>query len=405
MPEKWRTSSRTTFASAKVERARYTLTAKFGALGSGAGRASSETVKMVNARPAARARVVESGERPDADVLATLPDARDASTAASRDGFAAAPLGKPRPSRADERQFLANLARPAPELSVVVKGASKPPPPPGAARPPLPAGAARNAIAMPPPAPGPTTPPLGGEDAGLDARPGDGEDDWSDDDETERKALRAAEARATAAARAAARTRARSAEGNERGARGNGNGCATSADEEAATRARARRGYGKVKSKVNTALRARTKHAWDDDELPAAFRALPTPPTPPYLRARPATVDGRVRVPANAEGDERAATATSASSRWERFFSVGDPEFGSWETEERDAEPASRAVGWRGGPKPTPVPEFEPRRKKIAGKTSEGADDVEDDDDAETGENGGRENVDGDGGNARDVSA
>ena len=124
-----------TFASAKVERARYTLTAKLGALGSGAGRASSETVKMVKAGPAARTRVVESGERPDADTLATLPDARDASTAASRDGFAAAPLGKPRPSRADERQFLANLARPAPELSVVVTGASKPPRPPGAARP------------------------------------------------------------------------------------------------------------------------------------------------------------------------------------------------------------------------------------------------------------------------------
>ena len=381
MPEKWRTSSRMTFASAKVERARYTLTAKLGALGSGAGRASSETVKMVNAGPAARTRVVESGERPDADTLATLPDARDASTAASRDGFAAAPLGKPRPSRADERQFLANLARPAPELSVVVTGASKPPPPPGAARPCLPAGAARNAIAMPPLASGPTTPPLGGEDAGLDARPGDDEDDWSDGDETERKALRAAEARATAAARAAARTRARSAEGN-------GNGSATSADDETTSRARARRGYGygKVRSKVNAASRVRTKHAWDDDELPAAFRALPTPPTPPYLRARPATVDERARGDDDAVGDERAAT--SASSRWERYFAAADPEFGSWETEDRDAEPASRAAARRSGPKPTPVPEFEPRRKKIAGKTSEGDDDVEDDD-AETRERGG----------------
>ena len=141
-------------------------------------------------------------------------------------------------------------------------------------------------------------------------RPGDDEDDWSDGDETAQLGERAAEARATAAARAAARTRARSAEGN-------GNGSATSADDETTSRARARRGYGygKVRSKVNAASRVRTKHAWDDDELPAAFRALPTPPTPPYLRARPATVDERARGDDDAVGDERAAT--SASSRWE----------------------------------------------------------------------------------------
>ena len=137
---------------------------------------------------------------------------------------------------------------------------------------------------------------------------------------------------------------------------------------------------------MNAASRVRTKHAWDDDELPAAFRALPTPPTPPYLRARPATVDERARGDDDAVGDERAAT--SASSRWERYFAAADPEFGSWETEDRDAEPASRAAARRSGPKPTPVPEFEPRRKKIAGKTSEGDDDVEDDD-AETRERGG----------------
>ena len=382
MPEKWRTSSRMTFASAKVERARYTLTAKLGALGSGAGRASSETVKMVNAGPAARTRVVESGERPDADTLATLPDARDASTAASRDGFAAAPLGKPRPSRADERQFLANLARPAPELSVVVTGASKPPPPPGR-RAPFPPGRRRSKRDRDAPTRvgthhasargrrrGPRRAPRRRRGR-LVRRRRDGA-----------VALRAAEARATAAARAAARTRARSAEGN-------GNGSATSADDETTSRARARRGYGygKVRSKVNAASRVRTKHAWDDDELPAAFRALPTPPTPPYLRARPTTVDERARGDDDAVGDERAAT--SASSRWERYFAVADPEFGSWETEDRDAEPASRAVARRSGPKPTPVPEFEPRRKKkIAGKTSEGDDDVEDDD-AETRERGG----------------
>ena len=53
------------------------------------------------------------------------------------------------------------------------------------------------------------------------------------------------------------------------------------------------------------------------------------------------------------------------AKRWSKFVDdVADPEFGAWET---DAPDADHAHVWRGpGPKPTPVPAFEPRRKKRA---------------------------------------
>jgi hypothetical protein len=53
------------------------------------------------------------------------------------------------------------------------------------------------------------------------------------------------------------------------------------------------------------------------------------------------------------------------AKRWSKFVDdVADPEFGAWETDTPDAD---ETHVWRGpGPKPTPVPAFEPRRKKHA---------------------------------------
>ena len=53
------------------------------------------------------------------------------------------------------------------------------------------------------------------------------------------------------------------------------------------------------------------------------------------------------------------------AKRWSKLVDdVADPEFGAWETDTPDADIVDT---WREpGPKPTPVPAFEPRRKKGA---------------------------------------
>ena len=116
------------------------------------------------------------------------------------------------------------------------------------------------------------------------------------------------------------------------------------------------------------------KQRWGE-EVPAAFRHLSAATGPTALRDARGLGPGR-RERRNGHGqkttrdradDERDATRACARSSPALVLfvdDVADPEFGAWET---DASDLDLVDTWRrAGPKPTPVPAFEPRRKKGA---------------------------------------
>ena len=270
----------------------------------------------------------------------------------ARGGFVAAALGKPKLSRLDDRRnALARLTAPA--LAVEVRGTR------GTSERPSTSEKAR----------------LESEED-VDMRPGDEEDGaWPEESAAARKARWAADAREAAAVRAMLRAKER---GPGAGARGD--------DDDATDRespiGKSRRSRIRKLESVAALWRARgAKQRWGE-EIPAAFRHFQPPPDPPHYgtngdvelfdgareapETRVARMNTRDEKKKAADDEERDARVLSKlAKRWSKFVDdVADPEFGAWET---DAPDADHAHVWRGpGPKPTPVPAFEPRRKKRA---------------------------------------
>jgi hypothetical protein len=272
----------------------------------------------------------------------------------ARGGFVAAALGKPKLSRLDDRRdALARLTAPA--LAVEVRGTR------GTSERPSTSEKAR----------------LESEED-VDMRPGDEEDGaWPEESAAARKARWAADAREAAAVRATLRAK---ESGPGAGAGGDETSDATERESPSGISRRSR--IRKLES-VAALWRARgAKQRWGE-EIPAAFRHFQPPPDPPHYgtngdgdgdgdgKSREAQKLGRVARKntrdEKAADDERALMRVrlKLAKRWSKFVDdVADPEFGAWETDTPDAD---ETHVWRGpGPKPTPVPAFEPRRKKRA---------------------------------------
>ena len=267
----------------------------------------------------------------------------------ARGGFVAAALGKPKLSRLDDRRdALARLTTPA--LAVEVRGTR------GTSERPSTSEKAR----------------LESEED-VDMRPGDEEDGaWPEESAAARKARWAADAREAAAVRATLRAK-------ERGPGAGAGGDDDDATDRESPSGKSRRSRIRKLESVAALWRARgAKQRWGE-EIPAAFRHFQPPPDPPHYgtngdvellaREAPETRVARMNTrdeKKKAADDERDARVLSKlAKRWSKFVDdVADPEFGAWET---DAPDADHAHVWRGpGPKPTPVPAFEPRRKKRA---------------------------------------
>ena len=269
----------------------------------------------------------------------------------ARGGFVAAALGKPKLSRLDDRRdALARLTAPA--LAVEVRGTR------GTSERPSTSEKAR----------------LESEED-VDMRPGDEEDGaWPEESAAARKARWAADAREAAAVRATLRAK-------ERGPGAGAGGDDDDATDRESPSGKSRRSRIRKLESVAALWRARSaKQRWGE-EIPAAFRHFQPPPDPPHYgtngdvdlfdgaREAPETRVARMNTrdeKKKAADDERDARVLSKlAKRWSKFVDdVADPEFGAWETDIPDAD---HAHVWRGpGPKPTPVPAFEPRRKKRA---------------------------------------
>lgn len=269
----------------------------------------------------------------------------------ARGGFVAAALGKPKLSRLDDRRdALARLTTPA--LAVEVRGTR------GTSERPSTSEKAR----------------LESEED-VDMRPGDEEDGaWPEESAAARKARWAADAREAAAVRATLRAK-------ERGPGAGAGGDDDDATDRESPSGKSRRSRIRKLESVAALWRARgAKQRWGE-EIPAAFRHFQPPPDPPHYgtngdvdlfdgaREAPETRVARMNTrdeKKKAADDERDARVLSKlAKRWSKFVDdVADPEFGAWETDIPDAD---HAHVWRGpGPKPTPVPAFEPRRKKRA---------------------------------------
>ena len=260
-------------------------------------------------------------------------------------GFVAAALGKPKLTRLDDRcDALARLTAPA--LEVEVRGTR------GTSERPSTSEKARLET-----------------EEDVDMRPGDEEDGvWPEESAAARKARWAADAREAAAVRATLRAK---------GALGTGaGGDDDDATERESPSGKSRRARVRKLESVAALWRMRgAKQRWGE-EVPAAFRHLPPPPDPPHYGtngdgngdgdgARGADGHGQKKT-RDAAGDGRdARVRAKLAKRWSKFVDdVADPEFGAWETDTPDADIVDT---WREpGPKPTPVPAFEPRRKKGA---------------------------------------
>ena len=263
----------------------------------------------------------------------------------ARGGFVAAALGKPKLSRLDDRRD-ALARRTAPALAVEVRGTR------GTSERPSTSDKARLET-----------------EEDVDMRPGDEEDGaWPEESAAARKARWAADAREAAAVRATLRAK----EPSGAGAVGDDD---AAADRESPS-GRSRRSRIRKLESVAALWRMRgAKQRWGE-EVPAAFRHLPPPPDPPHYgthgdgdRDDARGADGRgqktTRDWADDERERDARVLSKLAKRWSKFVDdVADPEFGAWETDTPDAD---ETHVWRGpGPKPTPVPAFEPRRKKRA---------------------------------------
>ena len=261
----------------------------------------------------------------------------------ARSGFVAAALGKPKLSRLDDRRD-ALARRTAPALAVEVRGTR------GTSERPSTSEKARLET-----------------EEDVDMRPGDEEDGaWPEESAAARKARWAADAREAAAVRATLRAK----EPLGAGAVGDDD---AAADRESPS-GRSRRSRIRKLESVAALWRMRgSKQRWGE-EVPAAFRHLPPPPDPPHYgthgdgawakngHGQKTTRD----LSADDERERDARVRSKLAKRWSKFVDdVADPEFGAWETDVSDLDHVDTETR-RAGPKPTPVPAFEPRRKKGA---------------------------------------